>query len=151
MLGIILGRWFDKKGVTAFFYGFLAFAILLGALAFSDLYVLKLCVAFCVGVVLELLWVGSNELITACANPQHFGRVGGVMHSVYNAGEMIGPVLVGILIDWQGLHLPFFILAILMLVMAGLFLVAKNNLFPVLVTNAERYHHKVHQRSPLTK
>ncbi len=146
LFGWILGKYFDRKGSAAFFYGFVTFAVLLGLLGFFDSYVLKLFIAFGVGIILELLSVGSNELITAYANPEHFGRVGGMMRSISDVGSMIGPLLVGILIDWQGIHFSFLLLSLLMFVLAAIFYVLRKDGFADFPSVKDRYDHKVHQR-----
>lgn len=146
LFGWILGRYFDRKGSAAFLYGFLIFGVLLACLGLFDYYVLKLLVAFGVGMVLELLSLGSNELITVYANPEHFGRVGGVMRSISDVGSMIGPLLVGILIDWQGVHFSFLMLSLLMFVLAAIFYVLRKDGFADFPSIKDGYDHKIHQR-----
>jgi MFS family permease len=146
LLGWTLGKYFDRKGSAVFLYGFIVLGILFGLLGFFDSYAVKILVAFGVGVVLELLSVGSNELITAYANPEHFGRVGGVMRSIADFGGMIGPLLVGILIDWQGIHFSFLALAILIFILAAIFYVLLKDGFSTFPSVAEKYYHKLHQR-----
>jgi MFS family permease len=151
LFGWVLGKWFDRKGTSLFLYGFLAFAGLISFLAFSDSYATKLLVALGIGVVVELLLVGGNELITLHANPEHFGRVGGIMRTVFSMGAMTGPLAVGILIDWQGAHASFLTLAILMFVLATAFYFIKDKLRAGMEasgtkTEAGKYHHKKHQR-----
>lgn len=145
LFGSNLGKWFDKKGISLFPYCFLLFGFLLFLLAFSDSYLVKLGVAFGVGIVLELLSLGSNELITVCANPEHFGRVGGVMRSIHDMGGMVGPLVIGILIDWQGVHLPYVILAAIMIFLAIMFYSIKDKVSSFFILE-DKYHHKVHQR-----
>jgi len=146
LFGWTLGKLFDRKGSLLFLYGFITFGLLLGSLALSDSYILKLCVAFGVGVILEFLSVGSNELITVYTNPEHFGRVGGVMRSIFDVGSMIGPLAIGVLIDWQGIHLSFLLLAILMCVLAAIFYAVRKEGFAEFPAVGESYHHKLHQR-----
>jgi len=146
LFGSQLGGWFDKKGISLFPYCFLLFGILLAVLAFSNSYLVKLGVAFGVGIVLELLTLGSNELITVCANPEHFGRVGGVMRSIYDVGSMTGPLIIGILIDSQGVKLPYLLMATLMMVLSIIFYLTKNKMLLFFSLTTDRYHHKVHQR-----
>lgn len=147
LFGWLLGKWFDRRGIAIFSYGLLAFGILLGSLALFDASLVKLVVAFGAGIILELLSVGSNELITVYANPRHFGRVGGVMRTIFDTGGMAGPLVVGILLDWQGAHISFLSLAILMFLLAAVFSVVKRSgLASVPAVVQERYHHKIHQR-----
>lgn len=147
LFGAKLGKWFDKKGVSLFPYGFLLFGVFLTILALSNSYLVKLGVAFGIGIIMELLSLGSNELITVCANPEHFGRVGGVMRSIYDIGSMVGPLMVGILIDWQGVRIPYILLALVMICLSVIFYLTKDKMlrFFSLVTK-EKYHHRIHQR-----
>ncbi len=147
LFGWILGKWFDRRGIALFSHGLLAFGILLGLVALFDAAIVKLAVAFGAGIILELLSVGSNELITVHANPQHFGRVGGVMRTIADVGGMAGPLVVGILFDWQGARVAFFLLALLLLILAAVFSIVKRSASSrVLSTVDERYDHKIHQR-----
>lgn len=146
LFGWVLGKLFDNKGISLYFYGFIFLGLLLACLGFSNGFFLKLAIAFGIGVILELLSVGSNELITACANPEHFGRVGSVMRSVADIGSLSGPLLVGVLIDWQGPHIPFFVLAGIMFLLGCIFLITKRWGIGDLVLLQEKYHHRVHGR-----
>lgn len=121
LLGWLLGKWFDVKGLKTFFYGLAGFTFLFASLAFIDAYWWKVVVAFCVGIVIELLSVGSNELITVYSQPEHFGRVSGVMRSIYDVGSLVGPLIIGILIDAQGMRVSFLILTCLMGALALVF------------------------------
>ena len=126
--GWLLGKWFDVKGSQTFTWGLLAFAILLVSLVYIDSSAWKVLVSFFVGIILEFLSVGSNELITVYANPEHFGRMDGIMRSISDIGSMMGPLAVGIIIDSQGAHTAFLILSILLFVLAALFQIMKSRL-----------------------
>ncbi len=121
LLGWILGKWFDVKGLKTFFYGLAGFTFLFASLAVVDAYWWKVVAAFCIGIVIELLSVGNNELITVYSQPEHFGRVSGVMRSIYDMGSLIGPLIIGILIDSQGTRMSFFLLACLMGILSLVF------------------------------
>ena len=127
LFGWMLGKWFDIKGSKVFSYGLLGFAVLLFSLVFFHGYVWQLIVSFIVGIILELLSVGSNELVTAHANPEHFGRIGGVIRSISNIGSIVGPLAVGILMDSYGIGSGYFVLAIVMVLLAISFDIIQRN------------------------
>jgi MFS family permease len=126
LFGFVAGKWFDAKGPAVFFYGLAAFAGILGLLTFTTDYGWRLVAAFAIGVILEILSVGNSELVTVYANPEHFGRVGGIVKSIADIGAMIGPLLVGIVIDAAGISAGFGSVAIIMCLLAGTFFVLKN-------------------------
>jgi len=102
LFGIFWGRIFDKKGPHIFVYGLLMYGILLFLLAFGESFGMIIGIAFLIGIILEFISVGKEELITVHAKPEHFGQVGGFMRSVMNLGAMLGPLLAGIVIDSTG-------------------------------------------------
>ena len=116
--GWVLGKLFDKKGTRVFLYGLIAFAVLVAALGFTHAYVAQIAIAFLVGIILELLSVGSNELITVYADPAHFGRVDGLTHSITDIGSLIGPIAAGVLIDMSGPKITYGVLALIILALA---------------------------------
>lgn len=126
LFGWVLGDLFDRKGIRVFGYGLLAFAVMLTGLGFLSGYLWQTIIAFLVGIVLELLSVGSNELVTVYANPEHFGRVDGMTRSLIDIGGMVGPLVVGIVVDAWGIHVALFGLAFLVLALAGAFVVASR-------------------------
>ncbi len=116
-----LGKWFDVKGTKSFVYALVLFAALVLSIPFVDGYVWKLAVAFMSGMILEFLSVGNNELVSAYANPEHFGQVEGVMRSIGNIGALAGPLIIGITMDSFGLKASYTALAILLFVLAIVF------------------------------
>jgi MFS family permease len=130
LFGWILGKWFDIKGSKVFSYGLLGFAVLLFSLVFFHGYIWQLLVSFLVGVILELLSVGSSELVTAHANPEHFGRIGGVIRSISNIGSIVGPLAVGVLMDSYGINSGYLVLAIIMFLLAISFRIIQRNKNP---------------------
>ncbi|MES2930755.1 MAG: MFS transporter [Patescibacteria group bacterium] len=121
LFGWQLGKWFDIKGTKSFVYGLVLFAVLLFSLPFFGGYIWKLVVAFLVGLIVEFLSVGNNELITVHANPEHFGQVDGVMRSISNIGSMVGPLAVGIAMDSFGIESSYIALAVMLFILAIMF------------------------------
>ncbi len=118
LFGWLFGRFFDKKGSRVFTWGLALLGVLLFTIPFFDGYLWKLIVAFIIGIILELLSVGSNELITVHSNPEHFGRVDGIMRSIANIGSMTGPLIVGIMLDSYGIQSSYVTLAIIIATLA---------------------------------
>jgi MFS family permease len=128
LLGWFLGQWFDLKGESIFPYGLFAFAILIGSLGFMSAYAWNLFVALGIGVILELLTLGSGELVSFYALPEHFGRVGGIMEGISDLGGLVGPLAVGILIDLGGAPRAFAYLGVTIGVLAVTFLIMRGAL-----------------------
>jgi MFS family permease len=124
VMGWALGGLFDKKGMRVFGYGLLLFAILLILLALMNGYVWQIIIGFLIGVIIELLWIGSEELVTLYTKPEHFGRVDGLWRSIDDVGAMIGPILAGFIIDIFGSQVMYLILALLVLTLTGMFVLA---------------------------
>ena len=121
LFGWLFGKWFDKKGVSLFMYGLLTFGFLLLSLVFLDSYLWKVVVLFTVGLVTELLNVGSEELVSIYTNREHYGRMTGVVRSMTTIGTMMGPIVIGTMIDSYGGHVAFMVNGILMIILAGIF------------------------------
>lgn len=116
-----LGELFDAKGYKILNTSLILLALLLLSLAFFTSFIWRIVIIFVISMILELISVGSNELLTASVHPDHFGRVEGVMRSVTSFGEMTGPIIVGILIDITNTGSAFISLAVLIFSVAILF------------------------------
>ncbi len=116
-----LGKFFDMKGYKTLGIGLLLFALLLLSLSFLTSFFWRIAIMFIISMILELLSVGSNELMTASTKPEHYGRVDGVMRSVSTVGEMMGPLMVGILIDITSTGSAYISLSILIFSLAVMF------------------------------
>ncbi len=102
LFGLLWGKFFDKKGPRVFIYGLLSYSVLLFLLSVYKSYFLVITFATLISIIQEFVSVGKEELITVYADPEHFGRVDGLMRSVMNMGTMIGPLLAGVIIDATG-------------------------------------------------
>jgi len=120
LTGWSLGKVFDKTGYKSLVTGLVLFALLLASLAFMTSLYWKIAIMFAISSILELISVGSNELIASSTNPEHFGRVEGVMRSVSSIGEMLGPLTVGILMDMTSPGHAYISLSILIFAVAVL-------------------------------
>jgi MFS family permease len=107
LLGWFLGNWFDLKGTSLFPFCLLALAVLVGSIGLINTYDWKLFAAFGVGMILELLTLGTAELVTRYTLPDHFGRVGAIVESICDLGSLIGPLAIGVLIDLEGASRAF--------------------------------------------
>jgi MFS family permease len=125
LLGWLLGDWFDQWGTSLFPYCLFIYAALLGSIALINTYAWKLFVAVGVGMVLELLTLGSGELVTAHTLPEFFGRVGGIMESISDFGSLVGPLAVGIMIDAEGASRAFCYLGVTIGILAVVFMIVR--------------------------
>lgn len=116
-----LGTFFDIKGYKTLGTGLLLFALLLLSLSFLTSFFWRVAIMFIISMILELLSVGSNELMAASTKPEHYGRVEGIMRSVSTVGEMLGPLVVGILIDITSTGSAYISLSALIFSMAIMF------------------------------
>ncbi len=142
LLGWVLGKLFDNKGSATFLYSLAVLALLFGGLSVFDFYLWQMATAFGIGIIMELLAVGSSELITVNTRPEHFGRVGGIMESIRDLGMLASPLVLGVLIDIRGMSYAFGCLAVLFAVLTLVFYVMKKFEFmPVIVAvqNREDY------------
>ncbi len=113
-----LGKLFDGKGARIFTQSLFLFSALIFSLVFWQGYAWQLTVLFTVSLIVELLSLGTNEMITVYAEPEHFGRVDGLMRSVSDIGSMIGPLAVGVLMDGYGVPTAYAVLGTIILALA---------------------------------
>ncbi len=122
-----LGKFFDAKGYKTLGTSLLVFALLLVSLSLLTSFYWRIAIMFVISMILELITVGSNELIVASTKPEHLGRVEGIIRSVSTIGEMLGPLAVGILIDVTSTSNAYISLAMLIFAMAVVFKVLDRN------------------------
>ena len=145
IFGWWLGKWFDNQGIKTFAYGLIAMALLVISLVFLDMFWWQALVAFCVGLILELISVGNNELITACAQPEHFGRVGSIMTLIYDIGALVGPLVVGVMIDSRGIRFAYISMSALMIVLVVIAYLLKSKLDFSKIGSVSLSHKKMHR------
>ena len=116
-----LGKLFDGKGASIFTQSLFLFAVLIFSLVFWHQYIWQLIVLFLVSMIVELLYLGTNEMVTMSAQPEHFGRVDGVMRSVADIGGMIGPLMIGVIMDSYGVPTAYAVLGTIILALAVVF------------------------------
>lgn len=138
LTGWSLGRFFDKRGYRTLGVGLVALALLLLSLAFFTSFFWRIALMLVISMTLELISVGSNELITVAAKPEHFGRVDGVMKSVSTVGEMVGPVVVGFLIDFTSAGSAYISLSAIIFSLAVIFKVLDRRGFIEKYVTSER-------------
>jgi MFS family permease len=129
LAGWSLGRFFDTKGYRTLGVGLVALALLLLSLAFFTSFFWRIALMLVISMILELISVGSDELVTATAKPEHFGRVEGVMKSISAIGEMTGPLLVGILMDVTSTGSAYITLSVVIFSLAIIFKVLDRSGF----------------------
>ena len=119
LMGWGLGKVFDQKGMRVFTYGISAFAVLLLGLAFAKSYLIQIIIGFLIGIIIEMLWIASEELMTTYSNPERFGLMDGISRSITDMGALIGPLCAGIAIDMFGTSITYISLAIIIVILAG--------------------------------
>jgi MFS family permease len=116
-----LGKLFDGKGVKIFTQSLFLFSALIFSLVFFSQYAWQLVVLFVVNLIIQLLSLGANEMVTVHAEPEHFGRVDGIMQSISDIGSMLGPITIGIIMDAYSVQLAYSILGTIILALAIIF------------------------------
>lgn len=128
LMGWMLGDLFDKQGIKIFGYSLIVLAILLAGLGAVTGYGWQIAIGFFIGIIIELLWIGSEELMTLQSKPAHFGRMDGIIRSIADVGSMTGPLIAGIIIDRFGNGRMYTILSILVGVLAIVFFIGRRYL-----------------------
>ncbi len=109
------------KGKKFFTQSLFLFAFLILSLVFWKAYIWQLIVLFAVSLIAELLYLGTNEMVTVNAQPEHLGRIDGIMQSVADIGGMTGPLVVGVIMDSYGVPVAYSALGIIILALAVVF------------------------------
>ena len=121
LFGIFLGKLYDRQGTKIFFRAMLAFGVLLLTLAFFDSVLWKIALSFFAGLIVELLSLGTHEMASVHSDPDSFGRMDGLWKSISDIGSLLGPIVVGIMLDHFGAHPVFSALGISVIGMGILF------------------------------
>ena len=61
-----------------------------------------LIVALGIGVILEFFTLGSGQLLTSLSQPDQIGQFGSIMTALVEIGSLIGPIVMGLLMDARG-------------------------------------------------
>ena len=118
LFGWKLGKMFDGNGSKIFTKTLFLFGCLILSLVFWQHYIWQLVVLFMVSLIAELLYLGTDEMITINAHPEHLGRIDGIMRSVADIGSMTGPLVIGFIMDACGVSTGYFILGEIILLLA---------------------------------
>ena len=121
LFGWKLGKMFDGKESKIFTQSLFLFAFLIFSLVFWKMYIWQIIVLFVVSLIVELLYLGTNEMITRNSEPAHLGRIDGIMRSVADIGSMTGPLIIGIIMDSYGVPIAYSVLGIIILTLAFVF------------------------------
>ncbi len=111
LFGSPLGKIADKYRKGSILFGFSALAILILSLAFTPVYWVQLLIAFLIKTVLELIDLASDGLATRIIHPEHYGRLNSVMGEVGDVGELMGPIVLGFMLEGIGTSHTFGILS----------------------------------------
>jgi MFS transporter, DHA1 family, multidrug resistance protein len=128
VFGFRLGKIIDHHFKSSLPYGLFLLSAFLFILSFANHYALQLAISFCVAMVVEFIVLANAGTITVVSKPDHFGRVTGLMDSIGDLGSLAGPIVVGILIDALGIAASFRLVALVMIVLLGMFLLGRRYL-----------------------
>ena len=122
LFGLPLGEFADRKRGKAVLIALASAAVFLFVLSVMDTYVWQLVVVFCIGLVRELILLSEKGMMARVAKANHYGRLNGGMNELRVAGQMLGPILLGFLIDSTTLFDAFLILSCLFVLLFVFFL-----------------------------
>lgn len=122
-----LGNLFDSKKKKFFTKSVFLLSILIFSLVFLNIYIWQLIVLFMVSLIVEFLYLGTNEMVTMYTQPEHFGRVDGIMRSISDIGSMVGPLAIGIIMDAYGIPIAYSVLGTIILGLAVSFYFTSNS------------------------
>jgi MFS family permease len=131
VLGFKLGSIIDHHFKNSLAYGLLIITALLFALSFAHQYIWELGISFLIAVAVEFIVLANAGTITVVAKPDHFGRVDGLMSSIGDFGSLAGPIVVGVAIDALGFATSFRLVALVMLILFGVFLIGRKRLISI--------------------
>lgn len=89
---------------------------LLILLSYEQWYIFQLLGIFILGVLTLCANLALQALVTQVSHRDHYGRVSGLMSGADEFGSVIGPLLIGLLIDQSGMNMTFVVLGILAIV-----------------------------------
>jgi len=113
------GTFIDKvsKGIFTTI-SLLIVALLLGVLAYEHWYVLQLIGIFVLGILTVCISLALQALATQISHRDHYGRVSSLMAGADEFGAVVGPLLIGLLIDRSGMNMTFVALAAVVVITA---------------------------------
>lgn len=121
-----LGLVADKYRRTIFWAcGFIA--IFLFVLAFTSIFPMQLIMVFLIGVCLELLYLAVDREVTFEVPKESIGTLSGAFQGVSQASEIIGPIVLGVMIDLSSMKFTLAVLAIISLIFAGVYFNLNKN------------------------
>lgn len=106
-----LGKIADKWRMQSVYAGFVIAVISLGLLALFPVFWVQLVLAFLLSIGLNLTSLAFDGIATLNTNPEHYGRMSSVLANSGSVGELIGPIIAGVLIDAYGSPVMFVVFA----------------------------------------
>ncbi len=107
------GSFIDKVSKGKFIiFSLLAVTFLLGALSLVSGFTLQLIGIFILGISTVGISFAIQSLATKASAREHYGKIGGLMTGADEMGAMVGPILIGFLIDRIDMFTTFFVIGI---------------------------------------
>ncbi len=99
-----------------------AVVILLGVLSFMPGYVFQLIGIFILGILTVCISLAIQALATKASARENYGKIGGIMTGADEMGAMLGPIMIGLLIDRTSVPATFLVICVAgLLTCVGLF------------------------------
>lgn len=128
ILGIPLGKFADNRRSKAILISLGVVTLLLFILSVMQSYVWQIVAVFVIGFVKELIVLAGNGVMTSIASPSHYGRVTSGMHEIQETGKILGPLMIGFLIDQTSDSRAFLFTGIGMVVVLIFFFLKRGHL-----------------------
>ena len=104
LFSFYLGKFLDKKREFGIGLGVALIAILLLSFPFVNFKLLQILVLFGIGTAYQMVVLGCNGIITLVSSSEQYGIVSSVMSAVTDIGNILGMIVLGYIVDKNGLN-----------------------------------------------
>lgn len=94
-----LGKFADRYRLSSLFVGLAGLIFLFGVLGFTESFIGQMVIAFLLGISFNLINLASDGITTKLIQPEHYGRMSSLNFDIDIVGTILGPVVIGFLID----------------------------------------------------
>lgn len=118
LFGYLLGKMVDKAGEKPLLsFGLIFITVILILIALFPQYGVKLVASFFIGIILELFSIIQRSLVTTLGSADSYGERGGVFETIITLGDLVAPLLLGILLDILGFSYAAIIVAVISVIL----------------------------------
>ncbi len=111
VFSIYLGTLADKYRKGSVIFGILFLGILFFLLGLTNNFPVQLVIAFCISLCINQIAYAFENIITSLTNKEHYGKMSSLLSDSGTLGSLFGPIVLGVLIDWQGTSATLTIMA----------------------------------------